>query len=356
MVDLKKIDSFFEKEEPDFARAPQHTNRRARCLRLIKLIMPSIAAVLVALILIFPSMKKNNTLLDYDLTIPKKGELEKLHVENTVFSTTDKDGKISSFTADEMNETTPGSKIIEMNNPKGQVAVNAEGKFIDVVSQTGFYHQADNIVVLQGDVKAVYDKETTLETQQGEYDFEKAYAHGNEPILAFGSWGRLTSESFAYDKRAEKLYLNGKTKIEHEDQTLYANKQVIYDKKNNQLVAIGRVKVEQQNGALFADKVVMYLTDDKKPKAKKIDALGDVVVESGGAVAKGEKGVYYPNQDKVELEGQVCIQKDGHVIYGSKAISDLKTKRSYIVSAENKKRVSGMISGRKIKRSKNEKK
>ncbi len=355
VVDLKQIDTFFSKERAFDSKRTTPLNKRNRILRFVKLVMPSIAALLIAMILVFPTLKKENALSQYDLTAPKKGELEKLHVENTFFSTTDADGKISSFTADLMDETKPGSQIIQITNPKGKIPINTNDEFVDLQSKTGFYHQNDNVIVLQTDVEAVYNKQTTVQTDKAEYDFKKAYGKGNAPVYAFGSWGKLWSEGFAYDKNKDILYLNGKTKIVRENNELNATKQVIYYQNDNKIVAIGNVKLEQEVQTLYADKAVVYLTDSKKPELAKIEAFGNVEVYAEDAIAQGDKGLYLPHENRLELEDNVSIKKDGHIIYGDRAISDTKTKISRMISNRQNKRVSGMINGQNIKRGKNEK-
>ncbi len=56
-----------------------------------------------------------------DVTLPKKGELEKLHMEETVFYITDADNKVNNFNADKIDETEPGSKLLKLTNPQGIV-------------------------------------------------------------------------------------------------------------------------------------------------------------------------------------------------------------------------------------------
>ena len=91
MADFRKIDAFFNGEAAFDNKEASKLSRRAQILRWAKLLMPSLAAVLIALLLLFPSLKDNDVVESLDVTLPKKGELEKLHMEQTEFSITDKD-------------------------------------------------------------------------------------------------------------------------------------------------------------------------------------------------------------------------------------------------------------------------
>ena len=109
--------------------------------------------------------------------------------------------------------------------------------------------------------------------------------------------------------------------------------------------------MDHDNSRLFADKVIMFL-EGKDLKIKTIEAFGNVNVETEGAVAKGNYGVYEPSQNEIRLKGQVSIEKDGNIVYGDEMITNLKTKISRMVATEKNKRVSGVIRGTSIKRKK----
>ena len=351
MVDLKEIDLVFNKKMPLEKTERKVRDKRTRTLRFAKLMMPSLAALLIALIVVAPNLKKNNVIAEYDITTPKKGELEKLHVEDTTFSISDKDGKVSLFSADYMDETEAGSKIVKIINPKGTIPLQEENHFVKVSAKIGFFNQLESYVRLEEKVRAVYDEKTTIETEQAEYDFKKAYGQGNKQLYAYGEWGKLWADGFSYDKKNDVLYLQRKSKLLHDESVLRAFKQTRYYKSLNKIEAEGNVILDHEKSRLFADKVVMLL-EGKDLKIKKIEAFGHVRVETEGAVAKGNYGVYEPLQNEIRLKEQVSIEKDGNIVYGDEMVTNLKTKISRMVTTEKNKRVSGVIRGTSIKRKK----
>ena len=348
MVDVKKIDAFFEHAQPFKTHRKAHQSKRERYYKILKLLMPSVAAVLISLILIFPHLKKNNFVSQYDLTAPKMGELEKLHVEKTSFSMTDIDGKISTFTAELMEETAPSSKVVRLTRPKGKIALDQD-KYADISADTGYYDQNGNIVTAQNNVLAVYDNDTTIETSAAEYDFSKNYGKGDAAVYAFGSWGKLWADAFAFDKTSEILYLKGKSKVEHLENTLTSTDEMRYNKPKNKLEAFGNVVLRRPDMTLYADKAVLFLEDLKNNTIKQIEAFGNVVVISNEATAKGAYGLYKPSSDLLELSGHVEIQKDGHLIYGDKAVFNTKTSVAKMLSYSKNNRVTGVIRGAQIK-------
>lgn len=355
MKDLRDIDSFFNGEKNFIEEDGVKVTPRVRVLRFLKLAMPSVAAVLVALILLFPSLKKN-TVADIDITLPKTGELEKLHIEQTEFSITDKQNKVSHFTADRIDETEPGSKLMKIINPKGSIPTGENDQVVRISADTGYYNQSLNKVHGEQNVKAVYDDGTTVMTEKAAYDFNKAVGNGDDDVYAFGSWGELWAEGFEYHQNQALLILTGKSKILKDGRTLNASDQIRYYRLQNKMEAQGNVVVIEPGKKLFANKMIAYFEEKDNRQIKKIEAFGNVFIKTEEATAKADSAVYLPHQSEIELRDNVVIEQDGNVIFGSKAITNLETSESRVFAGDaQKKRVSGVIKGSALKGKKHEK-
>lgn len=357
MADFSDIDAFFNGKKLLVEQSSQRLTRRARVLRFLKLALPSAAAVLVAMVLILPSLKKESVVADLDITLPKKGELEKLHIEQTEFTITDKDNKVSTFTADRIDETEPGSKLMKIINPKGNIPVGADNQVVRIDSEIGFYNQNSNIVQAEKNVKAVYDDGTTILTETASYDFNRAFGSGNDDVYAFGNWGKLWAEGFEYYQDRELLVLLGNSKIVSDGRTILADRQIRYYRTENKMEAEGNVVVVEAENILHADKMIAYFKGTSPSELKKVEAFGNVRVDTADGQAEGDYGLYRPERSELELEGNVVVKQDGNVIHGQKAVTNLKTSVSRIIAGKkNGKRVSGVIKGTAIKGKKHEKK
>lgn len=480
MADIKQIDKFFNGERPFEDRAVRSLSQKERLVRAIKLIMPSLAAVLIGLIVLYPSLKQDDVVADLNVTLPKKGELEKLHIENTEISITDKDNKVSQIFADQVDETTPGSKLMKIINPQGELPAGSKDERVKVSSDIGYYNQQANTLKVENNVKAVYTDGTTAQTQEAFYDFNKAMGNGEKDVYAKGDWGELWAEGFAYHQDKEILILKGKSKLKNEEQTLTADKELRYYRLENRveadnnvhlqdkesklrsdflkaylreggklefehMEALGSVKIINADNTMYADKAKAYfegsdisqmqaeghvkvvnkqntltadratadfikgeiskvraydkvkVIDDKntlyadkataflqgrditkieandnvkiidkdrdmqadrmvayfaagsKGKIEKIEAFGNVKIVTPDGFVQGEYGIYTPLQDEVEIHKNVVISKDGSVIKGDKAVTNLETSVSRVYMDSANKRVSGVITGSTIK-------
>ena len=357
MVDVSKIDEFFNGKRPFSERLNNKTSVRTRFLRIAKLIMPSVAAIIVAFIIIYPSLKNETVNITNDITRPKKNELERLHIEKTIFSLTDNQNKVSIFTADSIDETKENSELVKIINPIGTLPVGEDGEVVNIEARVGFYNQKEAHVKMQDDVKAVYTDGTTVLTQSAEYEFNKSFGYGKDDVYAFGSWGELWSQGFEYYQKEALLILMGNSKVVNEDNTITSCKQMRYYRLANKLEAEGNVKVTTLKGDLYADIIKADLKHESGFDIKQVEAFGNVKVITEDAVATGQYAIYYPDKSEIELQKNVSIEKDGNIIYGQKAITNLKTSISkMITNSKHKSRVSGIIKGSTVKRKQHEKK
>lgn len=211
MTNQRKIDDFFNGDIPPATASDKQDNRHSRLVRRAKLLLPAVAALLIGLLLLFPSLKPDKE-FNLDITLPKKGELEKLHIENTTFYITDQENQVNNFTADNIDETSPGSKLIKLNKPQGIIPVS-DTTWIDVSAPTGFYNQTDNTLQLTENVEMVYSDGMTIDVPDMLYEFRKSFGHSDKNVTGRGHLGDVDSQGFEFYKDKALLIFTGKTHI-----------------------------------------------------------------------------------------------------------------------------------------------
>ena len=213
MLDLNKLDSYFRADsEQPVSNARPALSRYSRFVRLAKLALPSIAAVLIALLLLFPSLKKDTRDFKLDITRPKKGEMEKLHVENTVFYITDKNNKVNNFIASNIDETAPGSKLIRLTKPEGILPLEQD-RWVNIKAPVGYFNQNNNLLELQEHVEMFYSEGMNVVTSSAFFDFNASRGYGSKPVTGQGFMGDLQAEGFEYSARNDILTFTGHNDI-----------------------------------------------------------------------------------------------------------------------------------------------
>ena len=352
MADTKKIDTYFSKGISSAYEPDGITDKRAKKVRIVKLLLPALAAIILGIMVIFPQFKKTQSNIDFDITLPKKGELEKLHVENTLFNITDADNKVSQFTADNIDETEPQSKIIKLVNPKGKISLK-NGGFADMHSASGFFDQANNRITLIEDAFINYNAETDIKTSRVTYDFNTHKAKGNADIYVEGIYGKMQAESFSFDTKNEVYELFGNSfldiKREPHNILIKAKKSITLHKLLQKIVILGNASIKEADNVIYADKIdVYYEESNKKQELKDMQAFGSVKIVSPKGTVRADKGKYNPKTEFLELFGNVVIEQDENKIYGDYGTTDLKTGISKIVSTHSSSRVHGVF--KKVKK------
>lgn len=225
MIGVDQIDSLFNEDSQKVEKSIKKdaASKHSIMVRYAKLLLPSIAAVLIGLLIIFPMLQKDEKEFLLDITRPKKGELEKLHVEKTILNITDKDNKVNNFTADNIDETSPGSKLIKLTNPDGMIPSAIED-WINIKSPSGLFNQNTNILQLTEDVDIFYSPGMSIEVPDITFDFNASKAHSQSPVKAQGFIGDINAEGFEFYTKTGILIFTGKTHIKLKEDSLQGNR------------------------------------------------------------------------------------------------------------------------------------
>ena len=213
MFDSKKIDAFFV--SPKTIQTKKTINSlplRERIIKFFKLALPCFAAALIGFLIIYPQLKKDINDITISSIVPKKGELEKFHMEKGIFHITDSQNMVNNFHADSLDETEAGSKIIKMVNPVGTIPTS-QSDDVKIQSPVGYYNQNNKLLTLSDGVNIVYSSGITTETEEMFVDFNLGKAYGIKPITSKSQTAEVTAQGFEYYKDQNLLIYTGKSHV-----------------------------------------------------------------------------------------------------------------------------------------------
>lgn len=327
MLDSQKIDSYFDDKVVYNIRTEQKGSHGVAWRRLIKLTLPCLAAVLLGLMVVMPNIKKS---VDFNnnLTMPRKNEMEQLHMEETVFNITDNKNRVNKIVADSVDETKAGSQRYKIINPKGTIPTDT-GK-TDITADVGFFNQQNNVLELEKNVRAAVNQNTVVTTEAAAYDFDNDKGWGNVAVSADGDWGTMNAEAFTYDKTKELLVLKGKHKITTERGVLTAQKETLIYRNENKTISLGNAVVTQNEKQLYADKIVAYFCESSKKELERVEAYGNVRLISPNETVTGAEGYYDVQNGVAEIfaapQGKATDNKFADVRQGENRLQAQKLK------------------------------
>ncbi len=112
-----------------------------------------------------------------------------------------------------------------------------------------------------------------------------------------------------------------------------------WNKQLGQAIAIGNARAIQGQTTIKANKIIAVLSEDNNQQIKELKAIGKVVFLKNKQLATGDKAIYYLNQDKVIITGNVELKNDGNIIKGEKLIIDFLTGLSKMDSSGTNQKV-----------------
>ena len=310
MADLRKIDDYFDNDKIFAANSVSEKKPPVLSgwMRFVKLGFPCFAALLLGVMVVMPNIKKSVDLQN-NVTMPRKNEMEQLHMESTVFSATDSKNRVNRITSDSVDETEAGSQKYKMVNPHGIIPTD-DGEIV-ITAPEGLFDQNANTLDLMQKVHALVNEKTTVDTKSASYDFNAEYGYGHDKITAAGDWGNLEGEAWTYSKPSNELTLLGRSKVVNERGVLTAQEQSKYFYNDNKLEAIGNVVLQSDQKTIYADKLVAFLTDKQPREIKRAEAYGHVRIKTATETANAAVAIYDVNSNTIELFGTKFGYKNG---------------------------------------------
>ena len=218
MLKPEEIDNYFHTSVGFKKNASHLTLRHSRKVKLAKLLLPSLATVLVVTLLTLPAIRKDSKEFALDFTI-NKGDIEKLNVEKTTVYVTDKNNRVNNFIATQVNETAPGSQLYKLSSPEAVMPLN-DKEWISIRSPGGLYNQQTGVLHLQNNVEAFFSKGMNIHTSEAFLDFKKSKGYSNTLIKGDGFLGKIDSQGFEFSSDTHILTFLGKTSIIIDEQNI----------------------------------------------------------------------------------------------------------------------------------------
>jgi len=336
VFDLKQLDNIFNDTNLNSKVASDEDALRQhkRKTRTVKIVFPAIAAALIGLLAVFPSLKEH-TELSLSVEKPTQNEIEKLHAENTVMHVTDKSNRVNTFTAESIDEIKTGSQIFKIKNPRGKIPTS-DVQTINISAPTGYYNRNRKIFSLRKNVDIQYSDGMTAKTTEAFYDSKTSRIYSDSPLSADGKYGSLQTQGFEYFTDSEQAVLKGKTDIHvsaeafGEKTDIYAQEKVEIYRAEQKLKAFGHAVMVQPNIKVSADILTAAFIKDEQGRTTLSEFTGDgnVVVDNGKNKVRANKlRTFFKNDDKkntaidrIEMTGNVESKTADGEVYASRGV------------------------------------
>lgn len=235
------------------------------------------------------------------------------------------------------------------------IAAEGESEKITVTADDFLeWYRDENKFKAQGNVIVTQDK-TTIQSDRMEAIYRDRKESGFEilSIIANGnvviSDKKITAKGgrAVYDTASEKLTVSeGNPVLFTQDGTVNAQNGFEYSITEGILTASGGVTAKHQGNILSAETAKAIFADNPqgKKEIKLISAKNNVVIVTENEKLTGDEGVYNVKSKKAEISGNVIIQRGKSILRGDKGEIDLNTNISRL-SGGGAERDDGRVKG-----------
>ena len=200
-------------EPPRLTKAAAFGRRRLRAVGLaytrtvglLKILLPSLAVLIVALLVAWPLLQPD----ERASTLSDTGELEML---NAHYVGTDKENRPFTVESERAVRSTADPNVMDLVKPEAEMVLK-DGTWIVLRAQTGRYNQETGKLLLLGGVRVMHDKGYEFASDEAHVDVAEGTAWGDLPVTGQGPFGELNAEGFRLYDRGRTLVFTGRSNL-----------------------------------------------------------------------------------------------------------------------------------------------
>lgn len=189
----------------------ESVEKYSRFVSAMKVLLPSVAGLLLALVFILPQLRGEPEQLTADIAITTDNG-GALSLVNARYLGTDTSGQPFTVTAESVREADGGDDNIDLTAPQADISLN-DGTWLMVGADTGRYHRESQTLNLEGAVNLFQDQGYQLHTESAVILLEQGTATSSMPVQTQGPFGRLESQGFDLQDKGKVVFFTGPAKL-----------------------------------------------------------------------------------------------------------------------------------------------
>lgn len=192
---------------------PLFRDRYSRFVGTMKFVLPAAAAVMIAVILIWPSLRgEHSGFRSGFLSRLKIQDIENLTLVKARYVGTDSKDRPYTVTADMARQKSPGSDIVTLSSPAADITLE-NGSWVALTAKSGAFSQKRKRLDLNGEVSLFHDDGYTFRTDHIRIDLDKGKAVGNDPVVGYGPLGQIKAQGVRILDKGRRIVFTGKAHL-----------------------------------------------------------------------------------------------------------------------------------------------
>ena len=184
----------------------------SRFVSIMKFLLPSIAFILVSLLLIWPEINLSKKEFSLKFSSINPANPTQPMMINARFVGTDSKNQPFSITADLAKNILLSGSSLELEMPKADIGIK-DGTWLAIIANTGIYDQNKKTLKLKGSVNLYHDTGYEFNTESAIIDIENGIASSDSNVTGQGPFGNLIAEGLKISNKGGQFLFSGKSKL-----------------------------------------------------------------------------------------------------------------------------------------------
>ncbi|WP_198154834.1 LPS export ABC transporter periplasmic protein LptC [Oceanibaculum pacificum] len=184
----------------------------SRLVFLLKVLLPSVAVVLVGLVIVWPEFMSDDSRFRLGAVKVDVRDAETLNMVNPRFVGTDERNRPFIVTADSANQSRADSALVTLAAPKADMTME-DGTWVALTATNGLFDRNQQAVDLGGGVNVFHDSGYEFRSEKARIDMQTGEASGNQPVEGQGPLGQVEAQGFTILDKGARILFTGKAKM-----------------------------------------------------------------------------------------------------------------------------------------------
>lgn len=183
-----------------------------RMVQLLKVLLPTVALMLIALLIAWPRLSDQTTLPGMKLLDIDGNSGDSMQLSNARYQGVDDKDQPYTVTAEKVRQENLDANFVNLEAPKADIMM-ADQSWAAVTALTGEFNREAQILNLQGSVNFFHDLGYEIRTESAQLDIAKGHAVGDEHVEGQGPFGQFDAQGFEVFDRGARVLLTGKSRL-----------------------------------------------------------------------------------------------------------------------------------------------
>lgn len=174
----------------------------------MKIVLPSTAALLLGLVVAWPSIDFGDGRFVLDVENLDPNQVDTQSMSNPRFLGTDARNRPFTLTADTATQASQDASVVALEAPTADMTLK-DGTGVVMDADLGFFRQKDDTLDLMGGVNLYHENGYEMHTPSARLFLNESAAKGDEVTTAQGPAGTIRGEGFRMDNRGRTVIFTG---------------------------------------------------------------------------------------------------------------------------------------------------